>query len=74
MDDETFMPKVGNKSFPYTPAGMRAAKAASKKMPSKPKRIGMQKKRKMTPVSSDMGTVDPAMMQMNEMRRRRFGM
>jgi hypothetical protein len=66
MDDETFMPKVGNKSFPYTPAGMRAAKAASKKMP--------KKRKKMAPVSTDMGTVDPAMMQMNEMRRRGFGM
>lgn len=29
------MPKVGNKSFPYTPAGKKAAAAAKKKMMKK---------------------------------------
>lgn len=58
------MPKVGKKSFPYTPAGMRAAKAAAKRP-----------KKRMKPVSqpSDMGMQDPASMQA-DMMRRRFGM
>jgi len=29
------MPKVGNKEFPYTPAGKKAAAAAKKKMMKK---------------------------------------
>lgn len=29
------MPKVGNKEFPYTPAGKKAAAAAKKKMKKK---------------------------------------
>jgi hypothetical protein len=29
------MPKVGNKKFPYTPAGMKAAKKAKKAVASK---------------------------------------
>ena len=31
------MPKVGNKSFPYTPAGKKAAKKAAKKKKMKRK-------------------------------------
>lgn len=31
------MPKVGNKSFPYTPAGRKAAKKAAKKKKMKRK-------------------------------------
>lgn len=58
------MPKVGKKSFPYTPAGMRAAKTAQKRMP---------KKRKTVAAPSDMGMQDPAAMQADTMRRR-FGM
>lgn len=38
------MPKVGKKEFPYTPAGMKAAEAAKKKMGKKmPKKMGKKK-------------------------------
>ena len=44
------MPQVGNKKFPYTPAGMKAAKAAAKKsgnskMTTSPAKSTMAKKK-----------------------------
>ena len=38
------MPKVGSKKFPYTPAGMKAAKAESKKMKKAPSKKAPSKK------------------------------
>lgn len=38
------MPRVGNKHFPYTPAGQKAAKKARQKMKAQPKKAAKKAK------------------------------